>query len=165
MAKEKSNKSLTKKAKPKEDVKVEKKNKSSDKKLLFILKKPIKKETPKEVPFEERSNLKKMYLHITIVDNGIARNVVDLLTSCGTSMYFVQRGEGTASKQIKSVLNLMDISKEVVFSFFRESQLENLDKELGAFFASSERNKGIAFAIPLTSLLGVRIYKMLSKTL
>ena len=73
-------------------------------------------------------------------------------------------GEGTATKQVRSILNIEDNSKEIIYSFLREEFVEDFKNELDAYFASSKRNAGIAFTIDLSTIVGVKLYKFLTQT-
>ena len=42
---------------------------------------------------------------------------------------------------------------------------DQVQVELNAYFAANKRNNGLGFAIPLTSIIGVKAYKFLSQTL
>ena len=127
-------------------------------------KKPLKKKA-KETKFEEKKDLDKLYVYFTIVNSGVGDSVVKVFEEMGCSVSFVQNGTGTASEEVKKALHIQDSRKEVVISIIRESRLEDIEKELTAFFVSSRRSKGIAFATRMDAIQGVRLYKFLSQTL
>ena len=119
----------------------------------------------KEAKFEEKKDLDKLYVYFTIVNAGVADSVVRVFEEMGCSVSFIQNGTGTASEEVKKILHIQDSRKEVVISIIRESRLEDIEKELAAFFLASKRNKGIAFATKMDAIQGVRLYKFLSQTL
>lgn len=115
-------------------------------------------------PFEKREDLKKLVLYTIIVPYGQGDTVVKLLKQKGSSAQFVRVGDGTATKQILSVLHIEDTRKEIIYSFLREDLVPEFKIELEAFFLASKRNRGIAFTIDLDSIVGVKTYKFLSQT-
>ena len=115
--------------------------------------------------FDMRPNLSKMYLYITIVNEGVGKHIVKLMEGLGSSCSFVNVGTGTASEQVLKALNVSNNQKEIVFSFVRETRLPEISEEISAFFLAQKKNKGIGFAIPLTTVMGVRVYKFLSQTI
>ena len=119
----------------------------------------------KETKFEEKKDLDKLYVYFTIVNSGVADSVVKVFEDMGCSASFIQNGTGTASEEVKKALHIQDSRKEVVISIIRESRLEDIEKELAAFFLAARRNKGIAFATKMDAIQGVRLYKFLSQTL
>lgn len=129
---------------------------------IITKKQPI---IPEKKKFEDRPNLSKLYLYVTIVNSGLGKSIIKLFESIGCSAQFVNVGSGTASEQVKKVLNITSNQKEIVFSIVRETSLETVEEEIGAFFVVNKKNKGIGFAIPLTSVMGVRVYKFLSQTM
>lgn len=80
-------------------------------------------------------------------------------------MQFTHIGRGTASKEILNVLGVPDDTKAIINAIISEDHLADMQNELTIFFAANKKNRGIAFAIPLSSLIGVRIYKYLSQTM
>lgn len=115
-----------------------------------------------ELPSLDNVVQKKLLLFITIVNGGVATPVMRLFQRYGCSAQFVQRGEGTATKEIYNILGVEDIDKDIVFSFVTEDVIPDIKKELEAFFTINKRNKGIGMAIPLSSMIGVRVYQFLA---
>lgn len=116
-------------------------------------------------PFEKKKDLEKLSIFVTIVNANLADTITKIFQGVGVSAQFVQRGQGTATKQIKDILGIEDNSKDVVFSIIKQSAIPDAKAELEAFFAASKKNKGIGFTIPMTSVTGVTVYKFLTNTL
>ena len=127
-------------------------------------KKAEKKPEEKKQPFEEREDLKKLKFYIIIVNYGQGQNIVKLLKANHCSAQFVQYGEGTATKQVRSILSIQDNRKEIIYSFIREDFINEFKKDLDAYFASSKRNAGVGFTIELNTIVGVKLYKFLTQT-
>lgn len=127
------------------------------------------KRTPKKVSevresFEKRDDLKRLVFYVIIVNYGQSSNIIKLLKNNHSSAQFLQIGEGTATKQVRSILNIEDNTKEIIYSLLREEYVDDFKMELDAYFASSKRNAGIAFTIDLSTVVGVKMYKFLTQT-
>ena len=119
----------------------------------------------KELPTLDNVAQKKLLLFITIVGEGQATAIRRLFERYGCSAQFVERGEGTATKEIYNILGVENIGKDIVFSFISEDKVEDIKKVLEAFFITSKRNRGISFSIRLSSIIGVRVYQFLANTI
>ena len=118
----------------------------------------------KKQPFEERPDLKKIKFYIIIVNYGQGQNIIKLLKANHSSAQFVQYGEGTATKQVRSILSIQDNRKEIIYSFIREDFVNDFKKDLEAYFASSKKNAGVGFTVELNTIVGVKLYKFLTQT-
>ena len=127
---------------------------------------PKKKESPKkeDSAFENRSDIKKLVLYTIIVPRGQGENIIRLLKANKSSAQFVQFGEGTASNAIRDILGVEDTKKDIVYSIVREDAVPDIKKELDVYFIASKRNRGIAYTISLTSIVGVKLYKFFTQT-
>ena len=112
--------------------------------------------------YETREDIKKLSLYITIVDKGNSTAIVKLFERIGVSAQFIEMGQGTAIKEIREILGIEDNTKEVIYSFIKQESVNEATKELEAFFMISKRNRGIGFSVPLTSIIGVRVFEFLS---
>ena len=70
-------------------------------------------------------------------------------------------GKGTAHSEIVEMLGL-NTHKAVLFSVVREDMVDEIMKCLEEKFAAIKNGKGIAFAVPLSSVIGVNNYRFLS---
>ena len=110
---------------------------------------------------QNNSEQKKLSMFVTIVNKGQGNFVLKLFESEGANAQFVQHGEGTAQKEIRDILGIEDKSKEIIISLIPNDKIASARKELEAFFKVSKRNRGIGFSIPMTSIIGMRIYQFL----
>ena len=117
---------------------------------------------PKKI---DESEIKQLVLYVTIINRGLANSIVKIFQNGGSSMQFIERGRGTAAKEIREILGIEDTDKDVVLSVVKQEGLEPIKTELLAFFAASKHNKGVGFAIPMSSTIGVRAYRFLADTL
>ena len=120
----------------------------------------IKKSNKTQQP-QNNSEQKKLSMFVTIVNKGQGNFVLKLFESEGANAQFVQHGEGTAQKEIRDILGIEDKSKEIIISLIPNDKIASARKELEAFFKVSKRNRGIGFSIPMTSIIGMRIYQFL----
>ena len=120
----------------------------------------IKKSNKTQQP-QNNSEQKKLSMFVTIVNKGQGNFILKLFESEGANVQFVQHGEGTAKKEIRDILGIEDKSKEIIISLIPNDNISSARKELEAFFKVSKRNRGIGFSIPMTSIIGMRIYQFL----
>lgn len=70
-------------------------------------------------------------------------------------------GQGTAQSELVSLLGL-NIHKAVLFSVVREDKVETIMNCLEDKFKTIKNGQGISFAVPLSSVIGVNLYRFLS---
>lgn len=115
----------------------------------------IKKAPPKSAP-------KKLSLYFVIVNKGHGDAVVKLLSRFGISLTYIHRGEGTANSVVSEILGFNDNRKDVIISVIRKDKLSEIKEEIESFFAAHKRNKGVAFSVPLDSVVGTNTYHFLA---
>lgn len=125
----------------------------------------INKKQKTEELFEDRKDLRKLYMHVTIVPSGQAPTINRLFRSLGVACQFNQRGRGTANKKVREILGIEDNHKDLIISLIPENLIERITKELEAYFAASERNRGIGFTVQMSSIISVRVYNFLADML
>lgn len=104
----------------------------------------------------------RLELLITVVGRNKGEYFVDLIQSFEVNMQFIAHGKGTANEKMLSLLGLTDSEKAVIFSIIQESKIPKALKTLDEKFNTIKDGKGIAFTIPLTSVIGKRIFGFLS---
>ena len=105
--------------------------------------------------------IKKLKLLITIVDRPKGEFYLDVLSQFEVNCQMVVGGKGTAHTELVDLLGL-NIHKAVIFSILREDMTEPVMKCLETKFETIRNGKGIAFAVPLSSVIGVNLYQFLS---
>jgi len=115
--------------------------------------------------FEKKKDLEQLYVYVVIVSQQVANTVLKLLQNIGSSAQFVHNGRGTAPNEVLAVIGAKDAKKAVINAFVSEDKLKLVQEELDIFFSVGHKNRGIAFAIPLSSIQGVRMYKYLTQTI
>ena len=119
--------------------------------------------TPKPfVPYEANHRLRRLFLVTTVVSQGQADFILQISKANEAAICLVCRGTGTAPQQ--DLITSQYLKKDVIFSLIREDRWPSYKATLEQRFAVSKMAKGIAYAIPLDSVAGVSIYKMLTNT-
>ena len=101
-------------------------------------------------------------LLITIVDRSKAEYYTDLIQSFDVNMQVTAFGHGTADEKMLVYLGLGDSEKAVIFSVIQQNKLSDAIATLDEKFKTMRNGKGVAFTIPLTSVIGALIYRFLS---
>ncbi|MBR4419925.1 MAG: hypothetical protein IKT32_03515 [Clostridia bacterium] len=107
------------------------------------------------------SNVRKLKILITIVDKSKALFYVDLLEQFEVNVHSVLYGKGSANSQMLNLLGLIESDKAVIISFIREDKIKDALETLNEKFAVVRNGKGIAFTVPLDSIIGVYAYQLL----
>ena len=107
------------------------------------------------------SAIKKLKLLFTIVDRPKGEFYLDVISQFDVNCQMVMAGKGTANTELVDMLGL-NIQKAVIFSIVREDMVDPVMKCLEEKFSTIRKGKGIAFAVPLSSVIGVNIYQFLS---
>jgi len=95
------------------------------------------------------------------VDRPKAEFYLDVLSQFEINCQMVTGGKGTVQSEIVDLLGL-NIHKAVILSVVREDMVEPVMKCLEEKFATIKKGKGIAFAVPMSSVIGVNMYQFLS---
>ena len=107
------------------------------------------------------SAIKKLKLLFTVVDRAKGEFYLDVLSQYEVNCQIVAQGTGTANSEILDMLGLNN-HKAVLLSVIRDDQTDLIMKVLEEKFRTIRNGKGIAFAVPLSSVIGVNIYRFLS---
>ena len=109
--------------------------------------KPIKRTTRKK----EVSNVKKLKMLITVVDRSKTLFYLDLLEQFEVNVQMVLYGRG-----------LIETDKSIILSYIKEERCKDALEMLNEKFQKVKNGKGIAYTIPLDSIIGVSMYQLLS---
>ena len=107
------------------------------------------------------SAIKKLKLLFTVVDKGKAEFYLDVLSQFEVNFQMVTPGKGTATSDLVDMLGL-NIQKAVILSVVREDLVDTVMNCMEDKFATIKSGKGISFAVPLSSVIGVNLYQFLS---
>ena len=107
------------------------------------------------------SAIKKLKLLFTIVDRPKGEFYLDVLSQFDVNCQLVVGGLGTANTELVELLGL-EPHKAVILSVLREDMVDAAMNCLEEKFATIRNGKGISFAVPLSSVIGVNLYQFLS---
>ena len=105
--------------------------------------------------------IKKLKLLFTVVDRPKAEFYLDVLSQFEVNCQMVTNGKGTAKSELHDMLGL-NIHKAVILSVVREDLVDEVMNCLEDKFRTVRNGKGICFAVPLASVIGVNLYQFLS---
>ena len=107
------------------------------------------------------SAIKKLSLLITVVERSKGEFYMDVLSQYEINCQMLLSGKGTANSNVVEMLGL-NINKAVILSVIREDMVDPVMKCLEEKFETIRKGKGVAFAVPLSSVIGVNMYQFLS---
>ena len=107
------------------------------------------------------SAIKKLKLLFTIVDRPKGEFYLDVLSQFDVNCQMVLGGLGTANTDLVELLGL-EPHKTVILSVLREDMVDAAMNCLEEKFATIRNGKGVSFAVPLSSVIGVNLYQFLS---
>lgn len=125
--------------------KIRKNNKTADKKNTAV-----------------NEGFRKLKILATVVNRSKTEFYMDLLTSFEVNFQTSVLAQGTARSETLYMLGLEDSDKSVIFSVVREDKATEALQALEDKFNALKNGKGIAFTIPMSSVIGVAIYRFLS---
>lgn len=104
----------------------------------------------------------KLEILITTVARNKAEYFTDLIQSFDVNMQLVLLAEGTANSGMLAALGINDSSKAVIISVIQEKKALEAASVLEEKFNTIKGGKGIAFTIPMSSVIGTLIFGFLS---
>ena len=107
------------------------------------------------------SAIKKLKVLFTIVDRNKGEFYMDVISQYDVNFQMQLSGKGTANSELVDLLGL-NIHKAVILSVVREDLVEPIMHTLEDKFATIKKGKGIAFAVPMSSIIGVNLYQFMS---
>ncbi len=105
--------------------------------------------------------IKKLKLLITVVDRQKAEFYMDVLSQFEVNFQLMTPGMGTANSELISLLGL-NLHKAVILSVAREDMVDPIMNTMEDKFATIKNGRGICFAVPLSSVIGVNLYRFMS---
>ena len=107
------------------------------------------------------SAIKKLKLLITVVDRPKGEFYLDVISQFDVNCQLVLGGLGTATSEVVELLGL-EPHKTVILSVAREDMVDTIMNTLEDKFATIRNGKGVSFTVPLSSVIGVNLYRFLS---
>ena len=116
--------------------------------------------TKKTTPVND--GFRKLKILITVVNRSKTEFFMDLLTAYEVNLQTAVLAQGTATNDTLHMLGLEDADKSVIFSVIREDKAEEALHAIEDKFSTLKKGKGIAFTVPMSSVIGVAMYRFLS---
>ena len=107
------------------------------------------------------SAIKKLKLLFTVVDRPKGEFYLDVISQFDVNCQLILPGMGTAASELLDMLGL-EPHKAVILSILREDMVDTAMDTLEEKFRTIRGGKGISFAVPLSSVIGVNLYQFLS---
>ena len=107
------------------------------------------------------SAIRRLKLLFTVVDRQKSEFYLDVISQFRVNCQLVTGGLGTAGSELAELLGL-NLHKAVILSVIREDETDAVMNCLEEKFKTIRGGKGIAFAVPLSSVIGVNLYQFLS---
>ena len=107
------------------------------------------------------SAIKKLKLLFTVVDRQKGEFYLDVISQFDVNCQLAMGGLGTATSELVELLGL-EPHKAVILSVVREDMVDTIMNTLEEKFATIRNGTGISFAVPLSSVIGVNLYRFLS---
>lgn len=98
----------------------------------------------------------------TIVSEGKAENVVDVVRENGILLNIICHGRGTATSGILEMLGLGSTEKDIILSFVKDEKSDEIIGKISKKLEFEKPGRGIAFTVPLQSVAGIMAFKFLT---
>lgn len=121
-----------------------------------------KNQTAKAKPAQNKTTPNKLKILFTIVARSKAEFYLDLIQSFDVNMQIAVLANGMAPKSIMELLGLASNEKVVIVSVIQQAKIPDALAAIEDKFATIKDGKGIAFTVPMTSVIGTLIYGFLS---
>ncbi len=135
---------------------------STDKDTVKTSKKAVASSGPKKQGNQRHYTPPKLKLLVSVIDREKADLYLALIQGFEVNMQLSLAAHGTASTETLRYLGLSDSNKAVIFSVIREDRADAALHYLENKFKTIKNGKGIAFTVPVSSVIGVAIYQFLS---
>ena len=109
-----------------------------------------------------RVSMNRLKILVTVVNRAKADFYMDHIQSFGVNMQMVVFGKGTAPREIATAMGLADSDRAVIFSIIGEDKLRSALDSIEEKFNTIVGGKGIAYTIPMASIIGKSIFNFLS---
>lgn len=113
-------------------------------------------------PASTAGDIRKLKILVTVVNRSKTEFFMDFLTAFEVNFQTSVLAQGTARSETLYMLGLEDSDKSVIFSAIREDKATEALQALEDKFHTLKNGKGIAFTVPMSSVIGVAMYRFLS---
>lgn len=96
-----------------------------------------------------------MKLIVSIVERGQGRNMIELFNGQSLTHHLQCAGKGTATSEIRDLLGLDGVEKDVIFTVGRGTMVNRVMRDLNNELRGAARSRGIVFDMKLTAMAHV----------
>jgi len=107
-------------------------------------------------------SMNKLKVMITVVSRSKVDFYMDHIQSFGVNMQMVVFAQGTAPREIAAAMGLADADRAVIISMIGEDNVKPALESLEEKFNTIAGGKGLAYTIPMSSIIGKSIFNFLS---
>ena len=93
-----------------------------------------------------------MKLIVSIVERGQGRNMIELFNGQRLTHHLQCAGKGTATSEIRDLLGLDGVEKDVIFTVGRGTMVNRVMRDLNNELRGAARSRGIVFDMKLTAI-------------
>ncbi len=104
----------------------------------------------------------RLVLLVTVVNKGKGTFFADLLQNYEVNLQMSFVGRGTAQSDLLELLGMKDDRRSILFSVLRAELADTVLAELQERFRTVNSGTGIAFTVPMSSVIGKLSYGFLS---
>ena len=104
----------------------------------------------------------RLMLLFTVVSKEKTELYQDLISGYEANMQLVLSAHGTLPASKLALLGLNDSEKSVIISVIKREKVKGITEMLEEKFRTVRGGKGIAYTVPMNSVIGVAIYQFLS---
>ncbi len=105
---------------------------------------------------------KKIKILVSIVERSKADFYLSALEGFDVNMQTVLYAKGTAPTELQRYLGIIDNGKAVILSIVNEDRIKDILIAYEDKFFKTKNGKGVAFTIPISSVIGVSVYQFLA---
>ena len=113
----------------------------------------------KQAPVRSPDRLK---LLVTIVNRSKSEYYADFIQSQGVDVQYFVSAQGTSTAEMLELIGLADDRKSVILGVVQAAKSHELLLALEERFRTVRNGKGIAFTVPVASVIGVTAFELLS---
>lgn len=121
-----------------------------------------KKKKTKKSATDQLKAPKKIKILVTIVEKSMADFYMNALEGFDVNLQTLLYAKGTAPTSLRSMLGMVNDGKAVIFSVVQEDRVKEILATYEDKYFKLKKGNGIAFTIPISSLIGVTIYQFLA---
>ncbi len=105
---------------------------------------------------------KKLKILVSIIDRRKVDFYISALEGFEVNMQTIFYGMGTAPTNIQAFLGLSNTEKAVILSVVKAERVPEILAAYEDKYFKTKNGKGVAFTIPIKSIIGVQLYQMLA---